>query len=67
MIDTPYGTSYGACRPATEDTYYWRIAHMLFPFYAMIPAGMMGQQTRFAAYVPDGRRAHAALGDHAAA
>jgi Rieske oxygenase family protein len=25
---------------------------MLFPFYAMIPAGMMGQQTRFAAYVP---------------
>jgi phthalate 4,5-dioxygenase oxygenase subunit len=52
VIDTPYGTSYGAYRPATEDTYYWRIAHMLMPFYAMIPAGMMGQQTRFAAYVP---------------
>jgi phthalate 4,5-dioxygenase len=52
VIDTPYGTSYGAWRPAAEDTYYWRIAHMLFPFYAMIPAGMMGQQTRFAAYVP---------------
>src|SRR5262252_7291003 len=52
VIDTPYGTSYGAYRPATEDTYYWRIAHMLFPFYAMIPAGMIGQQTRFAAYVP---------------
>jgi phenylpropionate dioxygenase-like ring-hydroxylating dioxygenase large terminal subunit len=52
VIDTPYGTSYGAYRPATEDTYYWRIAHMLLPFYAMIPAGMMGQQTRFAAYVP---------------
>jgi len=52
VIDTPYGTSYGAWRPAAEDTYYWRIAHMLFPFYAMIPAGLMGQQTRFAAYVP---------------
>jgi phenylpropionate dioxygenase-like ring-hydroxylating dioxygenase large terminal subunit len=52
VIDTPYGTSYGARRPATEDTYYWRIAHMLFPFYAMIPAGVIGQQTRFAAYVP---------------
>src|SRR5579859_5596556 len=52
VIDTPYGTSYGAYRPATEDTYYWRIAHMLMPFYAMIPAGMMGQQARFAAYVP---------------
>jgi phthalate 4,5-dioxygenase len=49
VIDTPYGTSYGAWRPAAEDTYYWRIAHMLFPFYAMIPAGLMGQQTRFAA------------------
>jgi phthalate 4,5-dioxygenase len=52
VIDTPYGTSYGARRPATEDTYYWRIAHMLFPCFAMIPAGLMGQQTRFAAYVP---------------
>jgi phenylpropionate dioxygenase-like ring-hydroxylating dioxygenase large terminal subunit len=52
VVDTPFGTSYGAYRPATEDSYYWRIAHMLFPFYAMIPAGMMGQQTRFAAYVP---------------
>jgi phthalate 4,5-dioxygenase len=52
VIDTPYGTSYGAWRPATPETYYWRIAHMLFPFYAMIPAGLMGQQTRFAAYVP---------------
>src|SRR6266851_9757946 len=52
VLDTPYGTSYGAYRPATDETYYWRIAHMLFPFYAMIPAGMMGQQTRFAAYVP---------------
>jgi phthalate 4,5-dioxygenase len=52
VIDTPYVTSYCAWRPAAEDTYYWRIAHMLFPFYAMIPAGMMGQQTRFAAYVP---------------
>jgi hypothetical protein len=52
VIDTPYGTSYGAFRPAGEDQYYWRIAHMLLPFYAMIPAGLMGQQTRFAAYVP---------------
>jgi phthalate 4,5-dioxygenase len=52
VIDTGYGTSYGAFRPATEDTYYWRIAHMLMPFYAMIPAGLIGQQTRFAAYVP---------------
>jgi phthalate 4,5-dioxygenase oxygenase subunit len=52
VMDTAYGTSYGAWRPADEDRYYWRIAHMLFPFYAMIPAGLMGQQTRFGAYVP---------------
>jgi phthalate 4,5-dioxygenase len=52
VIDTPFGTSYGASRPAGDDAYYWRIAHMLFPFYAMIPAGLLGQQTRFAAYVP---------------
>jgi phthalate 4,5-dioxygenase len=52
VLDTPYGTSYGARRPAGEDHYYWRIAHMLLPFFAMIPAGAMGQQTRFAAYVP---------------
>jgi hypothetical protein len=52
VMDAPHGTSYGAWRPAADDTYYWRIAHMLVPFYAMIPAGLMGQQTRFAAYVP---------------
>ncbi|HEV7662268.1 MAG TPA: Rieske 2Fe-2S domain-containing protein [Chloroflexota bacterium] len=52
VMDTAYGTSYGAWRPADADRYYWRIAHMLMPFYAMIPAGLMGQQTRFAAYVP---------------
>ena len=38
--------SYGAYRPAEEDTYYWRIAHMLFPFYTMIPTGMLGQRDR---------------------
>jgi phthalate 4,5-dioxygenase len=52
VIDTPFGTSYGGRRPAGDDRYYWRIAHMLFPFFAMIPAGAMGSQIRFAAYVP---------------
>jgi nitrite reductase/ring-hydroxylating ferredoxin subunit len=41
-IDTEVGVSYGAYRPAEEDTYYWRIAHMMFPFYAVIPAGSLG-------------------------
>jgi phthalate 4,5-dioxygenase oxygenase subunit len=46
VIDTPIGTSYGAYRAAEEDTYYWRTAHMMFPFYAVIPAGWLGM------YVP---------------
>ena len=29
-------------RPAEADTYYWRIAHFLFPFYTMIPTGVLG-------------------------
>ena len=46
VIDTDIGTSYGAYRPAEDDTYYWRVAHMMFPFYAVIPAGWLGM------YVP---------------
>ena len=52
VIDTEWGTSYGVRRPAEEDTYYWRIAHQLFPFYAMIPTGVLGLEVRFRAYVP---------------
>ncbi|HUZ78666.1 MAG TPA: Rieske 2Fe-2S domain-containing protein [Chloroflexota bacterium] len=52
VVETEFGTSYGAWRPADDDTYYWRIAHMLFPFYAMIPTGAIGYEVRFAAYVP---------------
>ncbi len=52
VLETPWGTSYGAYRPAEEDTYYWRIAHMLFPFYAMIPTGTLGIEVRWRAYVP---------------
>jgi hypothetical protein len=46
VMDTDVGVSYGAYRPAEEDTYYWRIAHMMFPFFAIIPAGWVGM------YVP---------------
>jgi phenylpropionate dioxygenase-like ring-hydroxylating dioxygenase large terminal subunit len=52
VVDSEFGTSYGGSRPAEEDTTYWRIAHMMFPFYAMIPTGAMGHEVRFAAYVP---------------
>jgi phenylpropionate dioxygenase-like ring-hydroxylating dioxygenase large terminal subunit len=52
VLETEFGTAYGAYRPAEDDTYYWRIAHMMFPFYAMIPTGTLGLEVRFRAYVP---------------
>jgi phenylpropionate dioxygenase-like ring-hydroxylating dioxygenase large terminal subunit len=52
VLDTEWGTSYGMRRPAEDDTYYWRIAHQLFPFYAMVPTGILGLEVRFRAYVP---------------
>jgi phenylpropionate dioxygenase-like ring-hydroxylating dioxygenase large terminal subunit len=52
VVDTEFGTSYGAYRPAEADTYYWRVAHFLFPFYTMIPTGILGMQVLVRAWVP---------------
>ena len=43
---------HGAYRPAEPGTLYWRIALFLFPFYAMIPTGVLGREVRFRAWVP---------------
>ncbi len=50
--ETEFGTTYGAYRPAEEDTYYWRIANFLFPFYTMIPTGTLGVAIHVRAWVP---------------
>ena len=42
----------GAYRPAEEDSYYWRVTQILFPFYHMIPGGTLGEGIRIGAYVP---------------
>jgi phenylpropionate dioxygenase-like ring-hydroxylating dioxygenase large terminal subunit len=52
VIDTDFGTMYGAYRPATPDTYYWRTAAFLFPFWTMIPTGVLGVEVRARAWVP---------------
>ncbi|HEY7065807.1 MAG TPA: Rieske 2Fe-2S domain-containing protein [Chloroflexota bacterium] len=52
VIDTPIGTMYGAYRPAGDDAYYWRIAQYIFPFYTMIPTGLLGVQVLCRAWVP---------------
>jgi phenylpropionate dioxygenase-like ring-hydroxylating dioxygenase large terminal subunit len=50
--DTDFGASYGCYRPAEDDTYYWRIAHVLFPFYAVPPQGALESKVQLNAYVP---------------
>ena len=50
--DTEYGAAYGCYRAAEPDTQYWRIGHMLFPFFAMQANGELGPEERFNAYVP---------------
>ena len=50
---------YGAYRPAEDGSIYWRIAHFLFPFYTMIPTGVLGLEVRGARLGADGRRPHA--------
>ena len=52
VIDTDYGTTYAAYREAEDDTYYWRFAHFLLPFYVMIPTGVLGVQVLARAWVP---------------
>jgi LigXa C-terminal domain like len=52
VVETDFGTMYGAYRPAEEDTNYWRIAAFLFPFYTMIPTGVLGLKVGVRAWVP---------------
>jgi phthalate 4,5-dioxygenase len=52
VVDTEFGTMYGAYLPAGEDHYYWRIACYLFPFYTITPTGPLGQQVMIRAWVP---------------
>jgi phenylpropionate dioxygenase-like ring-hydroxylating dioxygenase large terminal subunit len=52
VIDAEYGVTYGAYRAAEEDSYYWRIAHFLFPFYTMTPTGVLGVRKQVRAWVP---------------
>jgi hypothetical protein len=51
-MDAEYGVTYGAYREAEEDTYYWRIASFLFPFYTMTPTGVLGKRKQVRAWVP---------------
>ncbi len=52
VTDTDAGVMYGAFRPAEEDSWYWRVAQFLFPFYTMTPTGVLGMEVRARAWVP---------------
>jgi nitrite reductase/ring-hydroxylating ferredoxin subunit len=60
VVDTDFGTMYGAYKPAGEGELYWRIAHFLFPFYSMTPTGVLGLKVIMNARVPmdDGHTMH---------
>lgn len=52
VLDTEYGSMYGAYRPAGPGKYYWRIAHFMFPFFVLTPGGLLGHQIAAHAWVP---------------
>ena len=52
--ETEHGTSYGMWRPTDDGQEYWRVGHILFPFYAMVPGidNQLGSNAGFLCYVP---------------
>jgi phthalate 4,5-dioxygenase oxygenase subunit len=52
VLTRDYGTMYGAYRPAEEDSYYWRIAHFVFPFFTFTPPGPLGAKVAAGCWVP---------------
>ena len=52
VLTRDYGTMYGAYRPAEEDSYYWRIAHFVFPFWTFTPPGPLGAKVSAGCWVP---------------
>ncbi|MDH4146377.1 MAG: Rieske 2Fe-2S domain-containing protein [Acidimicrobiia bacterium] len=49
---TDWGTSYGAHRPADDDTTYWRFANFIFPFWTQQPQGRFERHVHARAWVP---------------
>lgn len=52
VVDTDFGTMYGAYRDTDNERRYWRVANFLFPFWTMPPQGLLGQKVTARAWVP---------------
>jgi phenylpropionate dioxygenase-like ring-hydroxylating dioxygenase large terminal subunit len=50
--EMPWGTSYGAHRPAADGQRYWRVANFLFPFWTQTPQGSFADHVDARAFVP---------------
>jgi phthalate 4,5-dioxygenase oxygenase subunit len=52
VMETDWGTMYGAIRPADKGQKYWRVAHFLFPFWTITPNDPFYQRVGMRAWVP---------------
>jgi len=52
VIDTDYGTSYGAFRNAKPGITYWRVANFAFPFWTQAPFATIDRNIHARAWVP---------------
>src|SRR5215813_3711146 len=50
--ETEWGTMYAAYRPADPGTLYYRFAHFMFPFFALVPDGTFGNMIQATLSVP---------------
>ena len=52
VMDTEFGTMYGAYRDTLDGRRYWRVANFLFPFWTMPPQGVLGHKVTARGWVP---------------
>jgi phthalate 4,5-dioxygenase len=52
VMDTEFGTMYGAYRDTVDGRRYWRVANFLFPFWTMPPQGVLGHKVTARGWVP---------------
>ncbi len=50
--ETPWGTSYGAYRPAGVGQTYWRFANFMFPFWTQQPQGKFPMHVHARGWIP---------------
>ena len=52
VMNQPWGTMYGGCRPNDNGLTSWRVAHFMFPFWSQTPNGRFATRAIARAWVP---------------